>query len=219
MVRRRTKGKADSYSQASQLLLSPATSNAWIAFKQEGHQMAVSTTRADGLTLSTDLAQAGATFNDATRLLDGGLWSTPTDSHGQNNYAGMFLADIHTVLNDVTGDLAAGATVTVGGNAYTLTAADVTALQDVQKQLNTMITEAPQAVGNSPAAIAAQGALHAANAAILNDINGDSGLATALANNSYAATTGSTDVGFQSPVAGSDNAAALSAATAHGASL
>ncbi len=181
--------------------------------------MAVSTTRADGLTLSTDLAQAGATFNDATRLLDGGLWSTPTDSNGQNNYAGMFLADIHTVLNDVTADLAPGATVTIGGNAYTLTAADVTALQDVQKQLNTMITEAPLSVGNSHAAIAAQQALHAADAAILSDINGDTGLATALANTSYAATTGSTDVGFQSPVAGSDNAAALSAATAQGASL
>jgi len=108
--------------------------------------MAVSTTRADGLTLSNDLAQAGATFNDATRLLDGGLWSTPTDANNQNNYLGSFLADIHTVLNDVTADLAAGATVTVGGNAYTLTAADITALQDVQKQLNTMISEAPHAI-------------------------------------------------------------------------
>jgi hypothetical protein len=181
--------------------------------------MAVSTTRADGLTLSNDLAQAGATFNDATRLLDGGLWSTPTDANGQNNYLGSFLADIHTVLNDVTGDLAAGATVTVGGNAYTLTAADITALQDVQKQLNTMITEAPQAIGNSHAAIAAQQALHAADAAVLADIHGDSGLAAALANAPYAATTGSTDVGFQAPVAGSDNAAAITAATAQGATL
>ncbi len=181
--------------------------------------MAVSTTRADGLTLSNDLAQAGATFNDATRLLDGGLWSTPTDANNQNNYLGSFLADIHTVLNDVTADLAAGATVTVGGNAYTLTAADITALQDVQKQLNTMISEAPHAIGNSHSAIAAQQALHAADAAILADVNGDQGLATALANASYAATTGSTDVGFQAPVAGSDNAAALHAATAQGATL
>jgi hypothetical protein len=181
--------------------------------------MAVSTTRDDGLTLTTDLAQAGATFNDATRLLDGGLWSRPADTANQHNYLGSFLADIHTVLNDVTGDLAAGAAVTVGGNAYTLTAADVTALQDVQNQLNTMITDAPQAVGHGHGAIAAQQALHAADAAILADINGDAGLATALANASYAGNTGATDVGFQAPVAGSDNAAAVAAATAHGASL
>jgi len=130
-----------------------------------------------------------------------------------------FLAEIHTVLNDVTADLAASATVTVGGTAYTLTAADITALQDVQKQLNTMITDAPQAIGNSHAAIAAQQALHAADAAILNDISGDPGLAAALANAPIAATTGATDVGFQALATGSDNAAAISAATAHGATL
>jgi hypothetical protein len=39
--------------------------------------MAVSTERTDALNLSMDLAQAGAVFNDATRLLDGGLWSQP----------------------------------------------------------------------------------------------------------------------------------------------
>jgi hypothetical protein len=181
--------------------------------------MAVSTTRADGLTFSTDLAQAGATFNDATRLLDGGLWSTPTDANGQMNYLGSFLADAQTVLKDVTADLAPGATVTVGGTAYTLTAADVTALQDVQKQLNTMITDAPNAIGNSHAATAAHQALHAADAAILNDINGDPGLAAALANAPIAATTGATDVGFQALTAGSDNRAAISAATAQGATL
>jgi hypothetical protein len=181
--------------------------------------MAVSTTRTDGLTLSTDLAQAGATFNDATRLLDGGLWSTPNDANGQQNYLGSFLADVHTVLNDVTADLAAGATVTIGGTAYTLTAADVTALQDVQKQLGTMITDAPLATGHGHGAVAAQQTLHAADAAVLADISGDPGLAGALANASYAATTGSTDHGFQAPVAGSDSAAALAAATAPGASL
>jgi hypothetical protein len=181
--------------------------------------MAVSTTRADGLNLSTDLAQAGAVLNDATRLLDGGLWSKPADSAGQNNFLGSFVADIHAVLNDINADLAQGATVTVGGNAYTLTAADVTALQDVQKQLNTMLTEAPLSVGHGHAALAAQQALHAADAAILADVNNDTGLATALANASYAATTGSTDHGFQNLVAGSDNAAALTAATSQGASL
>lgn len=181
--------------------------------------MAVSTTRADALDPSTDLAQAGAVFNDATRLLDGGLWSKPADTAGQNNYLGSFLADIHAVLNDVTADLAPGATVMVGGNAYTLTAADVSTLQNVQTQLNTMLTEAPLSIGNSQHALAAQAALHAADAAVLAEINGDTGLATVLANNSYAGNTGATDVGFQNLHAGSDNAAALAAATAPGASM
>jgi hypothetical protein len=41
------------------------------------------TVRDDALALSADLDQAGAVFNDATRLLDGGLWSTPADSNNQ----------------------------------------------------------------------------------------------------------------------------------------
>ena len=38
------------------------------------------TVRDDALALSTDLDQVGAVFNDATRLLDGGLWSTSADN-------------------------------------------------------------------------------------------------------------------------------------------
>jgi trimeric autotransporter adhesin len=181
--------------------------------------MAVNTSRSAALNLTTDLAQAGATFNDATRLLDGGLWSTPNDANGQQAYLGSFTADIHAVLNDITAALAPGATVTVGGTAYTLTAADMSALQAVQTQLNNMLTEAPLSVGNSQHALAAQSALHAADSAVLAEINGDTALATALANASYAGTTGATDQGFQSLVAGSDNAAAISAATAQGATL
>jgi trimeric autotransporter adhesin len=183
--------------------------------------MAVSTSRTVGLTQTTDLGQAGATFNDATRLLTGGLWSTPNDNNGQQASLGTFTADIHAVLNDVAADLAlgAGGQITVGGNAYTLTATDITALTDVQSQLNTMLTNAPTAAAFGHGATAAQQALHAADVAVLNDINGDTGLATALANASYAGTTGATDHGFQAPVAGSDSAAAIAAATAQGATL
>ena len=39
------------------------------------------TARTDAINLSTDLAQAGTVYNDATRLLDGGLWSTPADNN------------------------------------------------------------------------------------------------------------------------------------------
>ena len=56
------------------------------------------TVRDDALNLSTDLAQAGAVFNDATRLLDGGLWSTPSDSNNQPAYLGLYTTDINAVI-------------------------------------------------------------------------------------------------------------------------
>jgi hypothetical protein len=49
------------------------------------------TVRDDALALSTDLDQAGAVFNDATRLLDGGLWSTVADDSNQVAYLGMYI--------------------------------------------------------------------------------------------------------------------------------
>jgi hypothetical protein len=177
------------------------------------------TSRSAALNLSTDLAQAGAVFNDATRLLDGGLWSTPNDAAGQQAYLGTFTADIHAVLNDINADLANPGQVTINGQAYTLTAADITALQDVQSQLNTMLTNAPQSVGHGASATAAQQALHAADAAVLADINGDAALAQVLDAHSYASGTGANNVGFQNLPTGSDSAAALAAATAPGASL
>ena len=71
------------------------------------------TVRDNALALSTDLAQAGVVFNDATRLLEGGLWSTPADSNNQVAYLGMFTADIHAVLNDINAALANPNGVTV----------------------------------------------------------------------------------------------------------
>src|SRR5262249_13572572 len=46
-----------------------------------GAAAAFTTVRDDALATSTDLQQAGAVFNDSTRLLDGGLWATPADSN------------------------------------------------------------------------------------------------------------------------------------------
>jgi hypothetical protein len=48
------------------------------------------TVRDDALALSPDLDQAGAVFNDATRLLDGGLWSAVTDDSNQVAYLGIY---------------------------------------------------------------------------------------------------------------------------------
>jgi Glycosyl hydrolases family 16 len=173
----------------------------------------------DALALSTDLAQAGVVFNDATRLLEGGLWSTPADSNHQVAYLGMFTTDIHAVLNDVNAALANPNGVTVSGNAYTLSATDTAVLQQVQGQLQTLLTEAPQSIGNSANAIAAQELIHTTQTSILNEINSDSALATALAANPYPTGTAANNVGFEALPTGADDAASLAAAAAPGATL
>src|ERR1700743_2005665 len=102
--------------------------------------MSVPTVRADALAPSTDLAQAGAVFNDSTRLLDGGLWDTPADSNNQIAYLGRYTTDIHAVLNDINGMLANPGAVTVGGAALNLATADTAVLTQVQGQLQTLLT-------------------------------------------------------------------------------
>ena len=176
-------------------------------------------TRNDALAQSTDLDQAGVVFNDATRLLDGGLWSTPVDNNNQQAYLGMYTTDITAVMNDVNAALANPNGVTVAGNAYALTANDTSVLSEVQGQLQTLLAEAPHAVGNSHAAVMAQELIHTTQTTILNEINGDTALATALAANPYAANTGANEVGFQALPTGSDSAAALTKAAAAGATL
>ena len=178
-----------------------------------------STDRADALNLSTDLAQAGTAFNNSTRLLDGGLWSTPADNHNQPAYLGMYTTDIHAVLNDVNAALANPTGITVSGAAFTPTAQDTAVLTQVQGQLQTLLNEAPSSVGHGHAAADAQAQLHTIQTGILNEIANDPALATALAANPYPTGTGATNVGFQNLPAGSDSAAALAAATASGASL
>jgi trimeric autotransporter adhesin len=177
------------------------------------------TVRDDALALSTDLSQAGVVFNDATRLLDGGLWSTPADSNNQVAYLGMYTTDITAVLDDVNADLANPNGVTVSGNAYTLSAADTAVFQQVQSQLQTLLTEAPLSVGNSHTATTAQELIHTAQTSILAEINGDTALATALAANPFPASTGANNVGFDALPTGADDAATLAAATAPGATL
>ncbi len=177
------------------------------------------TVRNDALGLSTDLAQAGAVFNDATRLLDGGLWNNPADSNNQIAYLGMYTTDVAAVLNDINGALGNPGGVTVGGNAYAFSDQDKSVLSLVQGQLQTLITEANQSVGTSHAAATAQELLHTTQTTILNEINGDGALATALAAVSYPTATGANNVGFQALPTGSDNAAALTAASGANATL
>jgi trimeric autotransporter adhesin len=156
------------------------------------------TMRTNALNISQDLVQAGVTFNDATRLLDGGLWSTvpTTENSGGDNqapYLGLYTTDLHAVLADLTQDLANPGAVTVGGVAYTLTAADTAVLNEVVPQLQALINEAPNSIGNATV----ESQVQTTQEAILNEINGDPGLHTALANVTFMGGTGATDVGFQ----------------------
>jgi hypothetical protein len=177
------------------------------------------TARTDAINLSTDLAQAGTVYNDATRLLEGGLWSTPADANNQPAFLGMYTTDITAVLNDVNAALANPNGVTVSGDAFNLSAADTAVLQQVQGQLQTLLQQAPLSVGTGADAAAAQQTLHTTQMDILNEINGDNALATALGANPFPTGTGANNVGFQAPPTGSDAADAIAAATGQNATL
>ncbi|HEY2533045.1 MAG TPA: hypothetical protein VGJ20_34815 [Xanthobacteraceae bacterium] len=184
-------------------------------------QMAFTTSRANALGLSTDLEQAGAVYNDATRLLDGGLFTTPTDSNNQAAYLGSYQSDVHAVLSDINAVLANPGATMLGGAAFTLTTADTAVLHQVAGQLNTLLQEAPLAAGSDSAAAGmAQQVIHTDQVAILTEINGDTHLANALAGHTYMGSTGALNVGFQAlPALAADSATALAAATAAGATL
>jgi trimeric autotransporter adhesin len=173
------------------------------------------TMRTTALAQSEDLVQAGVVFNDATRLLEGGLWSTPADNNNQQAYLGMYTTDLHAVSNDVAAILANPAGTTVGGVAYTPTTTDIATLTEIQGQLQTLITEAPQSVGNA----SAEQTVHALHTEILSEIAGDSTLAAAINNVQFTSGTGANDVGFQLLPAGADDPATVAAATAQGATL
>ena len=182
--------------------------------------MAIITNRATLLEsgTTTDLAQAGAIFNDATRLADGGLWRTPADSHNQVASLGEYTTDMQAVLNSISAALIAPDTTTSNGQAVMLGAAETAVLTQVQGQLQTLISEAPLSVGHSQAAATAQQVLNTTQTAILGEINANATLHDALAAAAYTAANGDTNVGFQALAAGNDGATVLAAAS-HGTSL
>lgn len=174
------------------------------------------TTIQGALNTSTDLAQAGAVFNDAIRLSDGGLWSGSTaleaaSASNEQPYEPMYLQDINAVQADVSAMLTNPNAITVGGQAITDPAL-TTELQTIQGQLATLQHDAPLSVGTSAAAAEAQGTIALTQQQILSEVNGDATLATALNGAAYQGGTGFTNVGFQALPTGSDSAASLGAA-------
>jgi trimeric autotransporter adhesin len=169
--------------------------------------------RSNALNLSTDLVQAGATFNDSTRLLEGSPFATPAGSGNQNPFLGSYTTDIHAVQNDIAAMLATPANVTLGGAAFKLNATDTAVLNTVNNQLTTLLNAAAQ-LTNAATIQAAEATLHSVQGQILNEIHNDAHLTAALANVPFMANTGANDVGFQALPAGADDAATLAAATA-----
>lgn len=178
--------------------------------------MAITTDRADALQTTTDLGQAGAVFNDATRLLDGGLWATP-NGNNQTPYLGSYQGDITAVQDDIAQVLNTKA-ATINGAAYALSATDAATLNLVQGELQTLLNDAQASTGHGHAATEAQNAIHATQLQILNQIGSDPALSSALNAATYAGGTGADNVGFQQIAAGNDTKGALHDA-ATGASL
>jgi hypothetical protein len=70
--------------------------------------MAVTTVRTKALNLSTSFAQAGLVFDDATRLLVGGLWQNAVVEGNQTPSVGEYTADIKAVTADLAAQVAHG---------------------------------------------------------------------------------------------------------------
>jgi hypothetical protein len=185
-----------------------------LSITQPGNTYA--TTIESALNISTDLAQAGAVFNDAVRLSEGGLWTGSTtlesaSAFNQQPYEYMYVQDINAVEADVNGMLANPNAVTVGGQTISdpALAGELSAMLG---QLATLAHEAPLSVGTSAAAAAAQGTVALTQQEILGEVNGDATLTAALNAAAYQGGTGFTNVGFQQLPTGSDTPAALGSA-------
>jgi hypothetical protein len=168
--------------------------------------------RSNALNLSTDLVQAGATFDDSTRVLEGSPFAL-AGSGNQNPFLGSYTTDIHAVQNDIAAMLATPGNVTLGGQAFVLNATDTAVLNTVNNQLTTLLTAAAQ-LTNPANMQQAEATIHSVQTQILNEIHNDNHLTAGLANVPFMANTGANDVGFQALPAGADDTATLAAATA-----
>jgi len=122
------------------------------------------TTRADALVTTADLTQAGVVFNDATRLLEGGLWQNATVHNNQIPSLTTYTQDMTAVLSDIqaaAGNYAAG----------TPQAADLAAISAL---IPNLLAAANTAVHSHGAALtAAEATLHTDQLQIINTIQND----------------------------------------------
>src|SRR5215472_7916916 len=107
-------------------------------------------------------------FNDATRILEGGLWhnNVPVGNQG-NGTDGRYIADLQLVQTGLTADVAA--------NDFAPGRAQLADVQRVLGDITTALNSVPGAVNNDAGA---EAALRAAHLDIINTIEHDQVLQT-----------------------------------------
>jgi hypothetical protein len=132
---------------------------------------ATTTVRTQALNLSTSFAQAGLVFDDATRLLVGGLWQNAVVESNQTPYLPEYTADIKAVSADLTQQIANGMFT---GSALT------TVKEIANTELPMLLKAAPNSVnggGTMGSVTNADNVLHNTQLEILNQVNGNTKLA------------------------------------------
>jgi hypothetical protein len=116
---------------------------------------------------AADFAQLGATFNDATRALVGGLWQNAVEEGGQGHGSVFrYVNDLQAVQTGLQADV----------NAGDFTGAALTNIQTVLKDITTAISAATASVnggGSFGSVAAAETALHNSHLDVLNIVNND----------------------------------------------
>src|SRR5882724_5434312 len=117
-------------------------------------------------------AQAGAVFNDATHLLEGGLWRNVAEEGGQGfGSAGAVVTDLQSVQAALQAQIAAGQ----------FNGATLTQVQNIVANLDQEVTAATAAVnggGSFGSVAAAESALRSLHLGVLDAVQGDATLAT-----------------------------------------
>jgi hypothetical protein len=117
-------------------------------------------------------AEAGTVFNDATRVLEGGLWQTAVQESNQpTGTVSRYVGDLSTVQTDLVAEI----------NASQFTGAPLAHVETILADLTTALGAAPASVngaGNSDDVTNAQTALRNAHLDVLNIVQGDDTLAS-----------------------------------------
>jgi hypothetical protein len=153
--------------------------------------------------MTNTLVDAGAHFNDATTLLEGGL--TPTTLGQYTTDVQNARADINAIITNAAGGSATIGSVTVSPDDAVLSSVS-TALGQILSEAPLAVTTTDPVAASGPVA-AAQNYLFGEHVNIIADINGDPTLANALV--TAAEQTPGAFPGFQLLPVGNDSAAAL----------
>ena len=136
-----------------------------------------STTQPPAADPAPDFATLGATFNDATRALVGGLWQNVVEEGGQGNGSVFrYVSDLQTIQQGLQAEI----------NAGQFTGSTLANVQTILGDLATASSAATASVnggGTFGSVAAAERALHDSHIDVLNIVNGDANLSTLATQN------------------------------------